>query len=127
MSEPFIFEPQKKTNTKEKSKFFCTIKNYDFIDEQNNPCLIDESDNRIMAKIKTRDNGSHKYLIRLDNMKKIYDPTLDLSENKNNNLFEVDGADIEFKEVNKNVFDLYLSFLRTMNVAWIRNAEREDF
>lgn len=66
-------------------------------------------------------------MIRLDNLKKIYDPTMDMSETKDKNLFNVDGSEIEFKEVSKPTFDLYLSFLKTMNVAWIRNAEREDF
>lgn len=127
MSESFIFEQKKTSSTSDKSKFFTTIKTYDFIDEDNNPRLIDENDNRIMAKAKLKQNGSYKYMIRLDNLNKIYDPTLDMSENKNNNLFEVDGADLSFKEVSKTTFDLYLSFLKTMNTAWIRNAEREDF
>jgi len=127
MTETFIFEQSKPSNIKTQSKFFSTIKTYDFIDEDNNPRLIDENDHRIMAKAKIKANGSYKYMIRLDTLKKIYDPTNDMSENKNNNLFQVDGADIEFKEVSKTTFDLYLSFLRTMNVSWIRNAEREDF
>lgn len=127
MTQSFIFEQSKTKESSLKSKFFSTIKDYDFIDENNNPCLINENDSRIMAKAKLKNNNSYKYMIRLDSLKKIYDPTIDMSETKDKNLFNVDGAEIEFKEVSKTTFDLYLSFLRTMNVAWIRNAEREDF
>jgi hypothetical protein len=127
MTESFIFQHSKTKESTLKSQFFSTIKNYDFIDENNNPCLIDENDPRVMAKAKLKNNNSYKYMIRLDNLKKIYDPTIDMSETKDKNLFNVDGSEIEFKEVSKPTFDLYLSFLKTMNVAWIRNAEREDF
>lgn len=127
MTESFIFQHNKTKESSLKSKFFSTIKDYDFIDEENNPCLIEENDPRVMAKAKLKNNNSYKYMIRLDNLKKIYDPTIDMSETKDKNLFSVDGSEIEFKEVSKPTFDLYLSFLKTMNVAWIRNAEREDF
>lgn len=127
MTESFIFQQNKNKESALKSKYFSTIKDYDYIDENNSPCLIDENDPRIMAKAKLKNNGSYKYMIRLDNLKKIYDPTMDMSETKDKNLFNVDGAEIEFKEVSKPTFDLYISFLKTMNVAWIRNAEREDF
>jgi hypothetical protein len=127
MTESFIFQNSKTKESTLKSKFFSTIKDYDFIDEENQPCLIDENDSRVMAKAKLKNNNSYKYMIRLDNLRKIYDPTMDMSENKNKNLFKVDGSEIEFKEVSKPTFDLYLSFLKTMNVSWIRNAEREDF
>jgi hypothetical protein len=127
MTESFIFQNSKTKESTLKSKFFSTIKDYDFIDEENQPCLINENDSRVMAKAKLKNNNSYKYMIRLDNLRKIYDPTMDMSETKNKNLFKVDGSEIEFKEVSKPTFDLYLSFLKTMNVSWIRNAEREDF
>jgi len=126
MIESFIHQ-HNKNETSTTSIFYGSIKNYDFIDNENNPRIEQEEDNRVLAKIKYKDNGSLKHLIRLDNLKRIYDPTVDMSENKSNNLFEYDGAMPSFKEVNKSVFNLYLSFLRTMNNSWIRNAEREDF
>ena len=30
-----------------------------------------------------------------------------------------------FSKVNQRVFDMYLNFLRTKNIAWLNNAERE--
>jgi len=31
----------------------------------------------------------------------------------------------DFKQVNAKVFEMYLTFLRTKNRAWLTNAERE--
>jgi hypothetical protein len=32
----------------------------------------------------------------------------------------------EFKETTKQVFDKYINFLKTKNVAWLNNAERDS-
>lgn len=126
--ESFIHEHKNSKNTTESNFYYGSIKAYDFIDADNNPRISDEQDSRILAKIKTKNNGLPKYLIRINNFKKIYDPNIDMSENKiSENLFQDDNTSVNFKEVNKKTFDLYLSFLRTMNISWIRNAEREDF
>jgi hypothetical protein len=124
----FIHE-QNKNNTKQhsRSSYYSTINSYDFIDQNNNPRIEKEDDARVLAKEKIKPDGNTKYLIRLNNHKKLYDPTVDLSENKSNDLFQYDNQNVDFKEVSKTTFNLYLSFLRTMNVSWIRNAEREDF
>lgn len=126
MIDSFIHQHKNSQKTT-KSLFYGSIKDYDFIDKDNNPRIEKEEDNRVLAKVKYKENGSAKYLIRLDNLKKIYDPTLDMSENKQNDLFGYDESVQSFKEVNTKVFNLYLSFLKTMNNSWIRNAEREDF
>jgi hypothetical protein len=125
----FIHEQNKNNNTKQhsQSSYYSTINSYDFIDEDNNPRIEKEDDARVLAKEKIKSDGNPKYLIRLNNHKKLYDPTVDLSENKSNDLFQYDNQNVDFKEVSKTTFNLYLSFLRTMNVSWIRNAEREDF
>lgn len=54
MTESFIFQHSKPKESALKSQFFSTIKDYDFIDENNNPCLIDENDSRVMAKAKLK-------------------------------------------------------------------------
>jgi hypothetical protein len=40
-------------------------------------------------------------------------------------LAKIGKNEFNFKKVNSKVFDLYLSFLRTKNIAWINNANRE--
>lgn len=123
----FIHEQiHKKLN--DSDSFYSTIKDYDFIDNENNPRIKEEIDDRVMAKKKYRTDKSYKYLIRLNNIKSFYNPLTVLPENKSNRLLSVsDDKSPTFKEVNKNIFDMYLIFLKTLNPAWIRNAEREGF
>ena len=33
--------------------------------------------------------------------------------------------EFEFKEVNYKIFEMYIKFLSTKNIAWLNNAERE--
>ena len=40
-------------------------------------------------------------------------------------LAKVGKNQFNFKRVNKKVFDLYTTFLRTRNLAWLNNANRE--
>lgn len=123
----FIFT--QKNSTKQdinQDKFFCLLEDKDFIDDQNNPRSKTEDD-KVLAKIKYKPNGVAKYLIRIDDTKKLFNPTLDLPETKNIKLLHSIGQEkIIFKEVNKKAFDFYLMFLKTTNASWILNAERED-
>lgn len=123
----FIFT--QKNSTKQdinQDKFFCLLEDKDFIDDQNNPRSKTE-DGKVLAKIKYKPNGVAKYLIRIDDTKKLFNPTLDLPETKNIKLLHSIGQEkIIFKEVNKKAFDFYLMFLKTTNASWILNAERED-
>lgn len=125
MTDTFIHN-HKTEKSVQSDSFYGTIKDYDFIDENNNPRIREEQDIRVMAKEKFRSNNSIKYLIRTDNIKHFYNPLSPLSENNKFNLYS-NTDQIHFKEVSKSVFDMYIVFLRTLNTSWIRNAEREEF
>jgi hypothetical protein len=128
MSDSFIYTPSKNTTSKSDDKFYGIIQDYDFVDKENNPRINLEKDPRVLAKIKYKADGKEKFLIRIDNSKKLFNPSLPLSENKRDKLLEQYGADSScFKEVSQRVFDYYVTFLRTANQSWIHNAEREDF
>ncbi len=128
MSDNFIYTPSKNTISKNDDKFYGIIQDYDFVDKENNPRINLEKDPRVLAKIKYKADGKEKFLIRIDNSKKLFNPSLPLSENKRDKLLEQYGADSScFKEVSQRVFDYYVTFLRTANQSWIHNAEREDF
>jgi hypothetical protein len=128
MNDIFIHNQSSSSKTKQEDKFYGIIQNYDFIDKDNNPRINSEQDLRVLAKIKVKNNGQEKFLIKLDNNKKLYNPSSPLPENKKNRLLEQYGADsVPFKEVSKKVFEYYMTFLRTSNPSWIHNAEREDF
>lgn len=128
MIESFIHnQPNKKRKTKD-NQYYSQIGFQDFVDEDNNPRIVEENNEKVLAKVKVKDNGQNKYLIRLDYNKKLFNPSLQnetKGKNKPIDLF-IPNSD-SFKEVSKKVFDFYLSFLRTSNTAWIDHAEREDF
>lgn len=128
MNNPdFIFVPDEKRASQGTDCFFCLLKDKDFVDDNNNPRSKTEQGTKVLAKIKHKPNGVSKYLIRIDASKKLFNPTLDLPEIKNiKMLHSISGQQMQFKEVNKKTFDLYLMFLKTDNPSWIFNAERED-
>jgi hypothetical protein len=76
-----------------------------------------------------------RYYIKRDNSGKLFNP-LAITGNTNHQKDKkrtttsnrADGTVIQsgrFVEVNKNIFSMYLKFLRTKNQAWLLNAERE--
>jgi len=122
----YIYEQKPKTETNE-DQFFGLLKDKDFTDENNNPRIRDENNQQVLAKLKYKSDNSPRYLIRIDETKKIYNPFSYLPENKSIKLLHAISSDsILFKEVNKKCFDFYLTFLKTSNTSWILNAERED-
>lgn len=98
----------------------------DFIDNNNNPRLNKETDDNIFAKKTTRSDGSVRYSVRLAKDGKIYNPmSIYGQEVASNFLDRVCRASGKFKDVNYKTFDMYINFLKTKNVAWLHNAERE--
>jgi hypothetical protein len=92
----------------------------DFVDSEGNTRLENEGKNTF-AKIV---NGKFFIKIGLDN--RVYNPLGLFSEGSSNKvLAKIGKNEFNFKKVNSKVFDLYLSFLRTKNIAWINNANRE--
>ena len=89
---------------------YCLLGDHDFLDDQHRP-RINISSTKTLAK-SIVSSGSTKYFIKTGKYNKIYNPIGMYSE-------------WEFKEVNQKIFDLYLKFLTSKNIAWLNNAERE--
>lgn len=128
MSESFIYNQVSKKKTTKENLYYSQIGFQDFVDNENNPRIKEENDQRVLAKIKYKDNTQPKYLIKLDHNKNLLNPTIqNTSKGKNKTIDLFLPNNDSFKEVSRKVFDFYLSFLRTSNVSWINHAEREDF
>lgn len=127
MIESFVNKEAEKAKNK-KNMYYCLLGKQNFIDNENNPRINTENDTNTLAKVKFKDNGQPKYLIRIDHNKRLYNPL-----NKDETRIHNKPIDLllpnstSFKEVSSKVFDFYLSFLRTLNASWITHAEREDF
>lgn len=123
----FIF--QKKvdlTQDTQQNRYYCLNGDGDYLDDEGFSLCKDEQDKKVCAKKMTRANGSIKYLIKTGEDKKLYNP-ISIYDNKDNKRFleTISRNQNLFKEVNYNSFYLYLRFLKTKNVAYLTNAERE--
>ena len=128
MSDSFIFNPLNDAEqlALEKNEFYSSMGSQDYLDDQNYPRISKENDKRILAKKITREDGSIKYSIKLTNNGKMQNPLSMYGVEKDNTFLDrVCRSNDKFKEVNYKVFDLYINFLKTKNIAWLHNAERE--
>jgi len=127
----FIFNPTSKfteetVQQETSAELFTVFGKQDFLDGDRNPQLNLESD-EVFAKRALRKDGSIKYSIRLSNTGKLYNPVSILGQEINNSfLNRVCRSNSKFKEVNEKTFNWYVKFLKTKNIAWLNNAEREN-
>jgi hypothetical protein len=106
------------------NKYYTVLGDHDFIDSDNKPQSKTES-KKVVAKSLSK-NESSKFYIKVGTYGKIFNPMGLFSEGKNEKFIaKIGRKEFEFKEVNQKVFDLYLNFLSTKNIAWLNNAERE--
>ena len=124
MSEQYIYSEDKEINTLSEDEYFTVSGLEDYLDINNNPRVTSLEDNKILAKKVTREDNSTKYSIKIYSNGKIYNP-VSMYVDKESFLDKVCRGSEKFKEVNFKIFNMYIHFLRTKNLAWINNAERE--
>lgn len=118
------FQLKENNSTTKESKYYTIFGNHDYLDDDQNPRLNEETP-KAFAKVVA--NGSkNRFFIKTGLYGKIYNPIGLYSENTHSKFLNKSGKPAwNFKEVNSKVFDMYVSFLRTKNLAWFNNAERE--
>jgi len=122
----FIFSQDGPNKSVLINQYYTLVGQEDFIDDDNNPRIKNDADDRVLAKKIVQNKLKH--LIKIDNAGKFYNPLSPISSIKPIKILQtisIPGS--RFKEVNKTVFNMYLNFLRSKNIAWINNAEREVF
>lgn len=127
MGDNFIFNPNKEKvladKTKESVVYYTMVGLQDHMDSDNRP-VITQDMSKVFAKTITT-NGNTKFYIKTGTYGKIFNPIGMFSEGKNNKFVARTGRnEYEFKSVNQNIFDMYINFLSTKNLAWLNNAER---
>jgi len=130
----FIFNPKSQKPTEQ---FYCLIGQEDFIDEDGHPRVNDSDATHIVAKSIQNKKGKNivaaqnhcTYFVRISPNLKLYNPITLLSPVKDKRQYNfIDSVCKEtwlFREVNQQTFDKYLTFLKTKNVSWLKDAERE--
>jgi hypothetical protein len=125
-TKDYIFTPNPvpPSSTEKTETLYCVLGEHEFIDSDNNPRLSAES-GKVLAK-KTSTQSSTRYFVKIGTYGRLYNPIGMYTEgNENKFLAKIGRDEWFFKEVNQRVFDNYLNFLRTKNIAWLNNAERE--
>lgn len=123
MIEEFMLNKQQ-TNDKHDVSYYTILGQHDFLDSDNNPSCHEDSPHVCAKKI--TNNTKSRFYIKTGIYGKIYNPIGLYSEGTANKMLAKVGKKAwEYKEVNSKVFDMYTSFLRTKNIAWLNNAERE--
>lgn len=128
------------TNTTQSNddKFYCLLGSEDYIDDEGFPRLLDENMNNAVAKVIFSKKSKHftephksygRYYIKLDPNSKIFNPKKILSsiEEKSSMSFinTVCKNEWDFKEVTPQVFQKYITFLKTKNLSWLKDAQRD--
>ena len=109
-----------------KSKYYTVIGQHDFVDDDNNPMLNDADENKLMAEKIVYTDGREGFYVRVGTYGKLYNPIGMYSEGRLKKYMAKFGKkEWTLKKVNPKVFQFYVSFLRTKNIAWFNNAERE--
>lgn len=115
----FFYIKPKKKEVVEQDQFFTLTGDQDFFDKDKNPCAKKDSDKVLARKI-----GSIRQ-IKIGPNGHVFNPVGLYSEKDANKFNKQKGRfEYQYRRVNKEVFDNYVNFLRTKNVAWIRLTER---
>lgn len=117
-----IYSIKDKPDNESTITFYTMIGTENLFDSEGYPLTKEES--RAFAKKIYR--GQLTYYIKIGLNGKIYNPMGMFSEGSHNKfLAKLGKPEWKFTKVNQKVFDLYLNFLKTKNVAWLNTAQRE--
>lgn len=106
-----------------------------FVDDNGFP-RCEENCDKVFAKavkeayskdILKRSPINYKFYIKIEPNKKLHNPFPNYSITKVKNSFidKVCKSENAFLEVNQQTFDKYINFLKTENIKWLTEAERE--
>ena len=114
----FTLDSQKETQdlSSQDIEYYTILGDHDFIDNNQRPRAKKEKLG-VVAKQITK-NTNKKLYIKIGTYGKIFNPMGMFSEGKNEKfLAKIGRKEFEFKEVNQKVFDMYLNFLSSKNLA----------
>jgi len=123
MKEDLFIVDHNKTLTNEE-EYFTMVGLENFVDNNNYAKRTVKDDKTFAQKI-TRDDGSIKYSIRVDTDGKLYNPINMYDKQVNRNFLDKVCRSSKFRNVNYKIFDFYINFLNSKNLAWLNNAESE--
>lgn len=122
--DDFIMNPKAKELAE--NEYYVLTEAGDFIDSNKNTRVLEKNIHKALAKKIIRDDGSIRYLVKINNTGKLYNPVSIYGQEKTNTFLDkVCKTESKFRDVNAKAFDLYVNFLNTKNLSYLHNAERE--
>ena len=117
----FVVDHNKQQESeKSEISYYTAVGNGDYTDEEGN-ARHDKVKDTTFAK-----SENDKFFIKIGLDNRAYNPIGMFSEGQHNKILSKIGKkEFNFKRVNQRVFELYLSFLKTKNIAWLNNTNRE--
>lgn len=121
-----VFSNKKSEDVSVEEKLYTLIGFEDFVDDTGLAQISSETSEKVFAKEILRKDGTTKFMVKLSNNGKIFNPVSIYGIEENNSfLNRVCRSNNKFREVNEKTFSWYLKFLNSKNIAWLHNAERE--
>lgn len=108
----------------ENNEYYCSPQDKEFDDIHMLPRRHND-DNKVLAKKIFRDDGSVKFMIRINENKDIYNPTDQLKKDTSRRPSSYRNNDIKFVVVGHKVFSLYIKYLQQLQPSWLNLARRE--
>lgn len=126
--EVFIFQQKKLDYDQLDSidEFYTIMGDQDYYDDNNNPRLLKDDNKKTLAKKLYVENNKLKYLIKISTDGKFHNPLSVVPKQKMSSSFlDIKCKESKFKSVSNKTFNMYINFLRTKNLSWLYNADRE--
>lgn len=103
--------------------YYTCLGSHSSVDNLGNPVCEDKKNALAYTK---KTNTDQQFYLKVGTYGKIFNPIGMYSEGKQNKFLSKIGKDeYVFQRVNVKVFEMYLNFLKTKNIAWLNLAERE--
>jgi len=132
-----VFDPSSTINTLEPDRDFGREPQHesvaytymgwqDKVNALGEPIINDPNDDRALAKVVFVNKNITRYYVKVNALNHLFNPIGIAYENSHNKIrYRIGDKEWKYKEVNHKCFDYYLAFLKTKNVAYHKNAERE--
>ena len=126
----FIIDPSRDTPQGPTSTVYTVVGKEDYIDDAGLPRLSASTEEAWVSPyahaLKISGKSGTRFFVRQGPHGKLFNPIGFFSEGKESKVSKHAGKrEWELREVNDRVFNFYLNFLRTKNLSYINNAERE--
>jgi hypothetical protein len=125
--QSFIFQQKEIDNDQLEcvDEFYTIVGEHDYYDSDNNP-RASEDCKKTLAKKLFNENKKPRYFIKINTAGSLHNPLSIVSQQKlAGNFLDKKCRNPKFKSVSKKTFDMYINFLRTKNLSWLYNSNRE--